>query len=193
MQERDELIPRPPIVRERLARHPREARLLRRLLRLSVAAAEERHRETGSEPRREAAGRERRQMMTPSPRRKPAVDGPGPLRLATPHPQDVGLIDPPEDSRPEARPQRGSPRGPTLPAGFGRPPEAPTPTPWPNAEQSNRRTSHLVTHLLAGESAPAKREAIQEAAVMENDTETRSTHDLCYTIMQQGKSHGRYR
>jgi hypothetical protein len=62
MQERDELIPRPPIVRERLARHLREARLLRRLLRLSVAAAEERHRETGSEPRREVAGRERRQM-----------------------------------------------------------------------------------------------------------------------------------
>src|SRR5271157_739132 len=106
-----------------------------------------------------------------------------PSRLATPHPQDG-----------PDRPARGSaPRGPTLPAGFGRPPEAPTPTPWPNAEQSNRRTPHLLTHLLAGESAPAKREAIQEAAVMENDTETRSTHDPGYTIMQQGKSHGRYR
>ncbi len=108
------------------------------------------------------------------------------------HPQDVGPTDPPEDPRPEARPQRGSPRGPTLPAGFGRPPEAPTPTPWPNAKQSNRRTLHLPL-LRAGESAPAKREAIQEAAVMENNTKTRSTHDLCYTIMQQGKPHGRNR
>ncbi len=130
--------------------------------------------------------------MRPAPGCKPAVDGPGPLGLATPHPQDVGPVDPPEDPRPEARPQRGSPRGPTLPAGFGRPPEAPTPTPWPNAKQSNRRTLHLPL-LRAGESAPAKREAIQEAAVMENNTRTRSTHDLCYTIMQQGKSHGRYR
>jgi hypothetical protein len=40
-----ELIPPPPIVRERLARHIREGRLLRSLLRLSVRAAEERHRE----------------------------------------------------------------------------------------------------------------------------------------------------
>jgi len=55
--------------------------------------------------------------MTPAPRRKPAVDGPGPVRLAD-------AVDPPEDPRPEARPQRGSPRGPTLPAGFGRQPEA---------------------------------------------------------------------
>ena len=90
-------------------------------------------------------------------------------------------------ARPEAKPGR------TLPAGFGRPPEAPSPTPLPNEEQSNRRTLHLRTLLRAGESAPTKREAIQEAAVMENDTETRSTHDLCYTIMQQGKSHGRDR
>ena len=114
--------------------------------------------------------------MTPAPRRKTAVDGPGPVRLAD-------AIDPPEDPRPAAK------RGPTLPAGFGRPPEAPTPTPWPNAKQSNRRT----LHLHAGESDPAKREAIQEAAVMETDTKTRSTHDLHYTIMQQGKPHGRNR
>jgi len=105
----------------------------------------------------------------------------------------VDPTDPPEDPRPEARPQRGSPRGPTLPAGFGRPAEAPTPTPCPNAKQSNRRTLRLLTHLHAGESAPAKREAIRKAAVMENAAETRSTHDFCYTIMQQGKSHGRYR
>src|SRR5208337_4496420 len=122
--------------------------------------------------------------MTPSPRRNAPVVDPGTFRLA----DAIDLPDP----RPEARPQRGSPRGPTLPAGFGRPPEAPTPTPWPNAKQSNRRTLHLPL-LRAGESAPAKREAIQEAAVMENNTKTRSTHDLCYTIMQQGKSHGRYR
>src|SRR5271157_6021811 len=115
-----------------------------------------------------------------------------PSRLATPHPQDG-----------PDRPARGSaPRGPT-PEGFAPWPDparrfrssarGPTPTPCPNAKQSNRRTLHLLTHLLAGESAPAKREAIQEAAVMENNTETRSTHDPGYTIMQQGKSHGRYR
>jgi hypothetical protein len=45
MQGHDEIIPRPPVVRERLAQSLREARLLRRLLRLSVEAAEERHRE----------------------------------------------------------------------------------------------------------------------------------------------------
>ncbi len=124
--------------------------------------------------------------MTPTPRRKPAVYDPGPVRLATPHPLDVGLIDPPEDPHPETK------RSPTLPAGFGRPPEAPTPTPWPNAKQSNRRTLHLPL-LRAGESDPAKREAIQEAAVMENNTKTCSTHDPCYTIMQQGKPHRRNR
>src|SRR5271157_2112466 len=117
--------------------------------------------------------------MTPSHRRKASVADPGTFRLA----DDIDRPDP----RPEAK------RGPALPAGFGRPLEAPTPTPWPNAEQSNRRTLHLRTHLRAGGSAPAKREAIQEAAVMENNTKTRSTHDLCYTIMQQGKSHGRNR
>jgi hypothetical protein len=45
----DELIPAPPIVRERLARHIRQGRLLRALLRLSVRAAEERHREKSSQ------------------------------------------------------------------------------------------------------------------------------------------------
>jgi hypothetical protein len=45
MQGHDEIIPRPPVVRERLAQSLREARLLRRLLRLTVEAAEERHRE----------------------------------------------------------------------------------------------------------------------------------------------------
>src|SRR5271157_3464255 len=185
MSTSEELIPRPPVVRERLARSLRETKLLKRLLRLAVEAAEERHREKPLDARQEAAGRAG-VLWTPAPRRKPAVYGPGPVRLAN-------AINPPEDPRPEARPQRGSPRGPTLPAGLGRPPKAPTPTPCPNAEQSNRRTLHLLTHLRAGESAPAKREAIQEAAVMENNTRTRSTHDLCYTIMQQGKSHGRYR
>ncbi len=41
----EELIPRPPVVRERLAKSLRETRLLKRLLRLSVEAAEERHRQ----------------------------------------------------------------------------------------------------------------------------------------------------
>jgi len=40
--------------------------------------------------------------MRPDSRRKPAVDGPGPLRLASPPPPDVGPISPPEDPRPEA-------------------------------------------------------------------------------------------
>jgi hypothetical protein len=45
MPDSDDIIPRPPLVRERLARSLRQARLFRRLLRLSVEAAEERHRE----------------------------------------------------------------------------------------------------------------------------------------------------
>lgn len=45
MPDSDDIIPRPPLVRERLAQSLREARLLRRLLRLSVEAAEERHRQ----------------------------------------------------------------------------------------------------------------------------------------------------
>ena len=48
------------------------------------------------------------------PRRKPPLDGPGPVRLATPHPPGVSPIDPPEDRRSEPK------RGPTLPAGFER-------------------------------------------------------------------------
>jgi hypothetical protein len=40
------LIPPPPIVRERLATHIREGRILRALLRVSLRAAEERHRQT---------------------------------------------------------------------------------------------------------------------------------------------------
>jgi hypothetical protein len=54
----DELIPSPPIVRDRLARSLREARLLRRLLRLSVAAAEERRREKPLDVPQTARGRE---------------------------------------------------------------------------------------------------------------------------------------
>jgi hypothetical protein len=52
--------------------------------------------------------------MTPAPRRKPPLDSPGPVRLATPHPPGVSPIDPPEDRRSEPK------RGPTLPAGFER-------------------------------------------------------------------------
>ena len=47
--------------------------------------------------------------MTPAPRRKPAVDGPGPVRLGN-------AIDPPEDPRPEARLQGVFPPGRTLAA-----------------------------------------------------------------------------
>ncbi len=46
--------------------------------------------------------------MTPTPRLKPAVDGPGPVRLAD-------MIDR-QPEAPAARPQAGSPRGRTLPA-----------------------------------------------------------------------------
>jgi hypothetical protein len=58
MQNTDDLIPRPPAVRERLARTLREARLLRRQLRVSVAAAEVRNRPTTTGPRHEAAGKD---------------------------------------------------------------------------------------------------------------------------------------
>jgi len=51
----------------------------------------------------------------------------------------------------------------------------------------------MRTHLPAGENAPAKPGAIRKAAFMENTAETLSTPDLCYSIMQQGKSHGRHR
>ena len=43
MSQQQELIPAPPVVRERLARHIKEGRLLRSLYRLSIKAAEERH------------------------------------------------------------------------------------------------------------------------------------------------------
>jgi hypothetical protein len=65
------LIPSPPVVRDRLARNIREGRLLRALLRLSIRAAEERHRSQAGclaqvvvpdniphEPHLTAAGRE---------------------------------------------------------------------------------------------------------------------------------------
>jgi hypothetical protein len=53
----DDLIPRPPVVRDRLARSLRETRLLRRLLQLSIATAEERQRQTAdpADPQPEAA------------------------------------------------------------------------------------------------------------------------------------------
>jgi len=70
-------------------------------------------------------------------------------------------------------------------------------------------TEALWTHLAAQRRGPVlndptlddgadlyakpERLPIWKAAVMENTAETRSTHDLCYTIMQQGKSHGRDR
>jgi hypothetical protein len=58
MAANEELIPPPPLVRERLARHIREGRLIRALLRLSVRAAEERHRQRQeTQPEAAAAGR----------------------------------------------------------------------------------------------------------------------------------------
>jgi hypothetical protein len=53
-----DIIPPPPVVRERLAASLRQSSLLRRLLRLSVTAATERDRQGAPEPRCEAAGRE---------------------------------------------------------------------------------------------------------------------------------------
>jgi hypothetical protein len=44
----EELIPPPPILRERIAKHVREGRMLRSLLRLSVRAAEEQSRQSES-------------------------------------------------------------------------------------------------------------------------------------------------
>jgi len=54
----EEIIPPPPVVREKLARHIREGRLLRSLLRLSVRAAEERHRQKPHDSMSEASGQE---------------------------------------------------------------------------------------------------------------------------------------
>ena len=50
MSERHELIPPPPVVRDRLARNIEERRLLRSLLRLAIRAAKERRREAPSTP-----------------------------------------------------------------------------------------------------------------------------------------------
>ncbi len=99
--------------------------------------------------------------MTPAPRRKTAVDGPGPVRLAD-------AIDAPEDPRPE--PSR------TLPAGI---------EPMLGIDD--------LAAILSCSRRLVERDAIRKAAVMENTVMTRSAHDLCYTIMQQGKSHGRDR
>jgi hypothetical protein len=57
-----DIIPAPPLVRDKLAQNIREGRLLRALLRLSVRAAEERHRQPAAqsgalELRREATAR----------------------------------------------------------------------------------------------------------------------------------------
>jgi hypothetical protein len=63
MSEAQALIPPPGVVREKLAQSVREAQWLRSLLRLSVRAAEERHRveqaqrTTGTAPQLEAAAR----------------------------------------------------------------------------------------------------------------------------------------
>jgi hypothetical protein len=58
MKTPNDLIPRPPLVRERLARNLREGRLLRRLLRVAEAAAEERQRQAASDHSQTATGRE---------------------------------------------------------------------------------------------------------------------------------------
>jgi hypothetical protein len=58
MPDNEPIIPPPPVVRDRLARSLRESRLLRRLLRLSVAAAQEKATATAPEPRQTATGQE---------------------------------------------------------------------------------------------------------------------------------------
>lgn len=57
MSETRNLIPPPPILRDRLARNIKERRLLRALLRLSVRAAEERGQKAPI-PHHEAEGQE---------------------------------------------------------------------------------------------------------------------------------------
>jgi len=52
----DELVPRPRIIRERLAQVVREADHLRRLLRVSVAVAEERAQRSAQAPRNSEGG-----------------------------------------------------------------------------------------------------------------------------------------
>ncbi len=100
--------------------------------------------------------------MTPAPRLKPAVDGPGPVRLA-----DA------VDRQPEAPAVKP---GRTLPASI---------EPMLGIDD--------LAAILSCSRQLVERKAIRKAAVMENDAETRSTHDLCYTIMQQGKPHWRNR
>jgi hypothetical protein len=56
MSDDEKLIPPPPVVRERRARHIREGRLLRSLYRLSIRAAEERHRQAAFGTSNEADG-----------------------------------------------------------------------------------------------------------------------------------------
>ncbi|MGO9601658.1 MAG: hypothetical protein ACLP7Q_27095 [Isosphaeraceae bacterium] len=53
-----DIIPPPPVVRERLAALLRQTSLLRRLLRLSVTAAIEKDRQSAPETRQKSAGRE---------------------------------------------------------------------------------------------------------------------------------------
>jgi hypothetical protein len=62
MSETQALIPPPPVVRERLARHIREGKLLRALYRLSVRAAEERHHDAQGATGREARAAECREV-----------------------------------------------------------------------------------------------------------------------------------
>ncbi len=55
MQTFPELIPPPPVVRQRIADHIREGRLLRAQLRVSIQAAEERHRQPNPDSRLQPA------------------------------------------------------------------------------------------------------------------------------------------
>jgi hypothetical protein len=58
MQSNEILIPRPPVVRDRLAQSLRETRLLKRLLRLAIAATEDEHGHAPHDRQPEAVGRE---------------------------------------------------------------------------------------------------------------------------------------
>jgi hypothetical protein len=58
MKKDDELIPRPAVVRDRLASSLRETRFLKRLLQLSIDVAEERHRQAADARQPRPAGRE---------------------------------------------------------------------------------------------------------------------------------------
>ncbi|MGA7501871.1 MAG: hypothetical protein WBX00_34490, partial [Isosphaeraceae bacterium] len=94
--------------------------------------------------------------MTPAPRRKPTLGGPGPVRLARPqggsprHPLDPplrgpGPIDPPEDPRPEARPPEGFPPWPDPARRFRSSARGPDPYAVPKGEaiqQENAPPAH---------------------------------------------------